>query len=283
FLYAHDPFGGWSVEDCPVLNAEITDTLPTLRKLAAITAPKSGEIRLAVFATDLGLDVSLSGPGDLPGGTRRKAIDFALKAGLPRLAFEDEILIERQAPTVTFGGLPVAVQPGGFAQATRRVEEHMVRLATAHLKGCKQVIDLFAGAGTFSIPLALQSKVVAYESEAAALIALDRAVRQAPKLGVRIKTLTTERRDLHRRPLTAREMKRVDGAIFDPPRAGAEAQCRELAKSGVRKIVAVSCNPATLARDARILIEGGFQLQSVAPVDQFLWTPHIEVVALFSR
>ncbi|MEM1366029.1 MAG: RNA methyltransferase, partial [Pseudomonadota bacterium] len=145
------------------------------------------------------------------------------------------------------------------------------------------VTDLFAGAGTFSIPLALHSKVAAYEGEAGALTALDKAARQAPKLGVRIKTLTTERRDLHRRPLTARELKRVDGVVFDPPRAGAEAQCKELAKSPVRKIVAVSCNPATFARDARILIDGGFRLQKVAPVDQFLWTPHIEVVAFFSR
>ncbi|MEM1365290.1 MAG: RNA methyltransferase, partial [Pseudomonadota bacterium] len=221
----------FDIEECPVLVSEITDAVPLLKQLAAIACPKTGELRVAVFATDFGLDVSISGPPKLADDLRRQAVDFALKNGLPRLSLGDEILIERVAPTVDFGGLPVAVQPGGFAQATKRAEQHMVGLAGAHMKGCKQVTDLFAGAGTFSIPLALHSKVAAYEGEAGALMALDKAARQAPKLGVRIKTLTTERRDLHRRPLTARELKRVDGVVFDPPRAGAEAQCKELAKS----------------------------------------------------
>ncbi|MEO0497757.1 MAG: RNA methyltransferase, partial [Pseudomonadota bacterium] len=237
----------FDVLECPVLTPTIVSALPTLKELADIACPKAGELKVAVFATDLGLDVCLSGATRLADGVRRRAVDFALKSGLPRLSLGDEILIEREAPTVRFGGFPVSVQPGGFAQATQRAEAHMVELATQYMKGCKQVADLFAGAGTFSIPLALQSKVAAYESEPAALTALDKAARQAPKLGVRIKTLTTERRDLHRRPLTARDLKRVDGVVFDPPRAGAEAQCKELAKSPVRKIVGVSCNPATFA------------------------------------
>lgn len=155
----------------------------------------------------------------------------------------------------------------------------MADIVLQHLEGSRKCADLFAGCGAFALRLARQASVRAVEAETAALQALDRAARHHPGL----KPVGIERRDLFRSPLQPEDFKPLDAVIFDPPRAGAEAQCRALAKSTITKVAAVSCNPMTLARDLRILIDGGFKLLRVTPIDQFLWSPHVEAVALLER
>ncbi len=152
-------------------------------------------------------------------------------------------------------------------------------LVIAHVGKAKRIADLFAGAGTFTLRLARIGRVHAAESDDKALKALDHGARNTQGL----KPVTVEKRDLFRRPLTAQELKVFDAVVFDPPRAGAEAQVKEIARSGVKKIVAVSCNPLTLARDLAILIEAGYRLTRVTPIDQFLWSPHVEAVAVVEK
>jgi 23S rRNA (uracil1939-C5)-methyltransferase len=155
----------------------------------------------------------------------------------------------------------------------------MSELVLAYVGRAKRIADLFAGAGTFSLRLARVGRVHAVESDEKALAALDFAARNTQGL----KPVTIERRDLFRRPLMAPELKFYDAVVFDPPRAGAEFQCRELARSVVKKIVAISCNPLTLARDLAILVEGGYRITGVTPIDQFLWTSHVEIVATLEK
>ena len=155
----------------------------------------------------------------------------------------------------------------------------MADLVAAHVGKSKKVADLFAGSGTFTMRLAHRAEVWAVESDAAALSALEKGFRG----GAGLKKVTAERRDLFQRPLLPRELIGVDAVVFDPPRAGAAAQAKHLAKSEVAKVAAVSCNPVTLARDLEILIAGGYALKSVTPVDQFLWSPHVEAVALLEK
>lgn len=155
----------------------------------------------------------------------------------------------------------------------------MQRLVAEHLAGCRTIADLFCGVGTFALPLARHANVHAVESDGPALAALENAKRGVSDL----KTLTIEKRDLFFRPLAPKELDQFKGVVFDPPRAGAPAQARQIARSKVKKVVAVSCNPATLARDLRILIDGGYRLETVTPIDQFLYSAHVELVATLSR
>jgi len=178
-----------------------------------------------------------------------------------------------------FGDASVLIPPGAFLQATANAERSMADLVCQHLGRARRVADLFAGSGSFTLRLARNSEVRAVESDAPSLAALDRGFRFTPGL----KRVTTERRDLFRRPLTFKELNSFDGLVFDPPRAGAEDQSKQIARSDVPFVAAVSCNPATLARDLSILIAGGYQLKSVTPIDQFLWSPHVEAVALLEK
>jgi 23S rRNA (uracil1939-C5)-methyltransferase len=173
----------------------------------------------------------------------------------------------------------VAVPPGVFLQATEQAEQAMAGLVTAHLGKAKRVADLFSGCGSFALRLAARAEVHAVENDAAALAALDHGFRFARGL----KRVTTEKRDLFRRPLTFKELNAFDGIVFDPPRAGAEDQSKQIARSDVPFVAAVSCNPVTLARDLAILLEGGYRLTRVTPIDQFLWSPHVEAVALLEK
>ena len=207
------------------------------------------------------------------------ASNFVMAHGFARLSIDDEIVIEPKKPMVTFGGVAVAIPPGAFLQATEAAEQAMADIVGGHLKRAKKVADLFAGCGSFALRLAMKSEVHAVEGDAAALSALDRGSRFATGL----KRVTGERRDLFRRPLTFKELNAFDGVVFDPPRAGAEDQSKQIARSDVPYVAAVSCNPVTLARDLRILIDGGYTLKSVTPIDQFLWSPHVEAVALLEK
>ncbi len=266
------------VGSCPVLSHGIESRLDALGAIASTLATDTRPFRLNVLETRAGLDVTAQ-QLRLPERRRRAAVDLALQSDLARLSVDDEILIEPRKPVLEFSGVPVSPPPGAFVQASREAQATMTELAAGHLQGGKKCADLFSGCGAFTLHLAPYAAAHAVESEAASLAALDSAARHQTGL----KPVTTERRDLFRRPLQAAELKPFDSVVFDPPRAGAEAQSQALAQSSVERVVAVSCNPATLARDLRVLIDGGFRLTSVTPIDQFLWSAHVEAVALLER
>jgi 23S rRNA (uracil1939-C5)-methyltransferase len=269
-----------AIEECPISSAGIIARLPAIRAIAASLATSAEPFRVAVLETLSGLDISVDEVKKLSDPQRRKAIETALGLrGIARVSLNGEILVEPSKPMVEFGGVQVSPPPGSFTQATKPAEEAMAELVIAHAGKAKRIADLFAGSGTFSLRLARIGRVHAVEAEAKALAALDHAARNTQGL----KPVTVEKRDLFRRPLMTQEFKPYDAVVFDPPRAGAEFQCQELARSAVKKIVAVSCNPLTLARDLAILVEGGYRITGVTPIDQFLWTSHVEVVATLEK
>lgn len=267
------------LEECPVLVPEIVEAFDRLRELASLACSTQRSFHLTVTATASGLDVAMQGQGALAETQRRIVSDFAMRGGFARVSVDGEIVIEPRKPMVMFGEVAVALPPGSFLQATRDAEEKMAELVGGHLSRARRVADLFAGCGSFALRLAAQAEVHAVEGDAAALSALDRAFRFAGGL----KRVTGERRDLFRRPLTFKELAAFDGVVFDPPRAGAEDQSKQIARSEVPLVAAVSCNPVTLVRDLAILLDGGYRLKSVTPVDQFLWSPHVEAVALLEK
>ncbi|MCP4314659.1 MAG: class I SAM-dependent RNA methyltransferase [Hyphomicrobiales bacterium] len=267
------------IKECTVLSPVIVDQIGGLRRLAMLLARGTKPFRLNVLATFSGLDVSVEGIASLSEKKRPRVIGAALELGLARLSLGTEILVEARTPVLKISGIDVAPPPAGFLQASEVAQDKMIALVSEHMTGSKRIADLFSGCGTFTLPLARQSAVHAVESDGPALAALDFAARHTQGL----KPVTIERRDLFRRPLMAAELKKIDAVVFDPPRAGAQAQSAEIATSSVRKVAAVSCYPATLARDLRTLIDGGFRLLSVTPIDQFLWSPHVEAVALLER
>ncbi|RWP25341.1 class I SAM-dependent RNA methyltransferase [Mesorhizobium sp.] len=268
-----------SIEECPISLPEIVAKLDRLRALAELVCATTKSFRMTVTATGSGLDVAVHESGKLGENQRRVASNFAIAQGLARLSIDGEIIIEPKKPVVLFGSVAVAVPPGAFLQATEAAEQAMADIVGRHLARARKIADLFAGCGSFALRLAARSEVHAVEGDAAALSALDRAFRFASGL----KRVTSERRDLFRRPLTSRELNAFDGVVFDPPRAGAEDQSKQIARSDVPLVAAVSCNPVTLARDLRILVDGGYALKSVTPIDQFLWSPHVEAVALLEK
>jgi 23S rRNA (uracil1939-C5)-methyltransferase len=188
-------------------------------------------------------------------------------------------LVERRLPQVRIGRALVHLPSGAFLQATEKGETALAELVTQAAVHSKRVADLFCGIGTFALRLAEQAEVFACDGDSAALDALMHASRATPNL----RAVRTERRDLMRRPLSPEELAPFDAVVFDPPRAGAEAQAQALARSQVPLAIAVSCNAQTFARDAAILISGGYAPERIAPVDQFRQSPHIEIVGIFRR
>lgn len=267
------------ISECPISLPEIVASLDRLRALAAIIAATPQPFHMTVTATASGLDIAAQGSGKLADSQRLAASSFVTQAGFARLSVDGEIVVEPKKPVIVFGDVGVPVPPGSFLQATAFAEQAMADLVLSHLARTKKVADLFAGAGSFALRLARKSEVHAVEGDAAALAALDRGFRQAAGL----KRVTNERRDLFRRPLTVKELNAFDGLVFDPPRAGAEDQSKQVARSDIPHVAAVSCNPGTLARDLSILIAGGYRVKSVTPIDQFLWSPHVEAVALLEK
>ncbi len=265
-----------AIQSCDVLVPELREALPALRELAEIAGPGAYQ----VMAGDAGLDVNLlfePGPDMSP-----LAIPaWATKYDVARVSALGEILIRRRAPLIHLAGVPVRPPPGAFLQPSLEGEMALSKLVLEAAGAAEPVADLFAGLGTFTFAVARNAPAHAVESDADALAALEQALRHAPQ--GRLKPVTTERRDLERAPLTAKELRRFETVVFDPPRAGAHAQARMLAASAVPRVIAVSCNPATFARDAAALVEGGYRLHHVTPVDQFVWSAHVELVALFDR
>jgi len=267
------------ISECPVLDPAIVAALPGLKSLAAEVLPKKGELRLTVLATTAGLDVAIDRADKAYERKIPALSQKVVELDLARLSVNGEVLVEVRPPLLDMGGVGIVAAPGGFTQATLAAEHALSRLVLDGVGKARHVADLYSGVGTFALRLARQANVRAVEGDAAALAAFDKALRKPQGL----KNVTHERRDLSRRPLVREELEPFDTVVFDPPRAGAQAQAKQLAMSKVKTIVAISCNPATLARDLRLLIDGGYVLQSVTPVDQFHYSPHIEVVSVLTR
>lgn len=273
------------VSRCPVAHPDLEAAFPALRTLAAgfLDHPKSAPT-LHVTATLSGLDIDVTGVerrkgGGLSADRRMQIAEAAAAADFARVTLAGEILYQARQPVVRFGRAMVALPAGSFLQAVEAAETEMARLACEAVDGASRIADLFCGAGAFTFPLAERAPVLAADSAAPAIQALKTAIATAPGL----RAITAEARDLFRRPLSAADLKGVDAVVFDPPRAGAEAQSREIAASGASTVCGISCNPATFARDARILADAGFRLEHVTPVDQFLWSAHVELVGVFRR
>jgi 23S rRNA (uracil1939-C5)-methyltransferase len=265
--------------DCPVMSPALKTAVEPVRALATVLSGLGKPVDALATVTSTGLDIDLRGPGRLPENLRLALTRKAGQLGLARLSLHGETIIEFTAPRIRFGDVEVAVPPGGFLQATAAGEDAMTRRVTDGLGRAARVADLFAGSGTFTLRMAARAQVLAVESFRPSLEALDRAARHAGGL----KKVSVEPRDLVRRPMQAAELKNLDAVVFDPPRAGAEAQARMIAASSVSRVVAVSCNPGTLARDLAILVSGGYRVDSVLPIDQFRHSAHVEAVALLSR
>ncbi|QKV18902.1 class I SAM-dependent RNA methyltransferase [Oricola thermophila] len=269
------------IEECHVIAPEIDAARPALKAVLEPLLPAGRTVHATVNLTLSGLDVAVEGKIAPDDRQKRAAADIVRAEGLARLTVNGEIVLAPKRPLVAFDDVMVSPPPGAFLQAVPEMETVMADLVTGHMAKSKRVADLYAGCGTFALRLAKSSTVHAVEGDGPALAALDRGFRDNSDR--KLKPVTVERRDLARRPMTAHELRVFDGVVFDPPRAGAEAQAREIAASTVRRVAAISCNPETLARDLAILIQAGFTLKSVTPVDQFIWTPHLEAVALLER
>ena len=268
---------------CPIAHPALVAAFPALAALAKpfLEHPKSAPT-LHITRTETGLDVDVTGierrSGGLSADARVQAAERAAAGDFARVTLAGEIVYQARQPMVRLGPAIVALPPGGFLQAVPEAEAAMAAFAVEAIDGANRVADLFCGVGTFSFRLAQVASVVAADVSAASIKALI-AASGAPGL----KSITAEARDLTRRPMLAAEMKRLDAVLFDPPRAGAAEQAREIAASKTSIAIGVSCDPATFARDARILVDGGFRLTKVLPVDQFLWSPHVELVGVFVR
>jgi 23S rRNA (uracil1939-C5)-methyltransferase len=268
------------IRDCAVVTPGLLALLPKLERLAAIAAAPKDALTITATETPTGFDVALTGVvRSFSADSRVKLIQTAGELGLARLSINGEVAMELTPPTLRAGDAFLTPPSGGFLQACAPSEAAMVKRVQEAVGGTRRVVDLFSGSGTFSLPLASAATVHAVENEDAALAALDRAARKTQGL----KPVTIERRDLFRRPLTKDELKRFDAAVIDPPRAGAEAQTAQLAASSVKRIAMVSCNAGTFARDLRTLLDGGYRVTRITPIDQFLWSPHIEIVAALER
>lgn len=267
------------VTQCPLIRPELLAAKPMLAEATALGASRGGSVRLALTWSEAGLDLDIAEAKPLEGSMLAAAARLAETGDLARLSWNGETVALRRPPFQSFGRARVVPPPGGFLQATAEGQTALTAAVRGATAGARRIADLFSGCGTFTLPLAEGAETRAVEGDASALAALDGGWRAATGLS----RVTTERRDLFRRPLVAAELDQFDAVTLDPPRAGAEAQVRELAASRVPRVAMVSCDPVTFARDAAILAGGGFQLGWVQVVDQFRWSGHVEIVAAFSR
>jgi 23S rRNA (uracil1939-C5)-methyltransferase len=267
------------VPDCHLLHPDLMALLPALETITMIGATRKGALSLGITRSEDGADVQVRGGKPLTPALHQDLAACAQTHGLARLTWEDEVIALRASPRHAMGRALVVPPPGAFLQATREGEAALVAAVRAGVAGSARIADLFAGCGTFALPLAEEAEVLAVEGDAAMLAALDAGWRAAPGL----RRVTTQARDLFRRPLLVTELSGFDAIVIDPPRAGAQAQIAQIARADVPVVAHVSCNPATFARDARTLVSAGFRLEWVQVVDQFRWSPHVELAARFTR
>lgn len=268
-----------AIDRCPVLAPSMDGAIKAAWAIAEALSPVKKPLDIQVTATDTGLDVDVRGSGPLPSRATAMLARVADTHKLARLTRHGELVVQRIVPALRVGKSQVALPPGAFLQATAAGEATLAQLVLEYVDDAKSIADLFCGVGPFALRLAERARVRAADSDAPAVAVL----RQTAANTSGLKPVEAAPRDLFRQPFLPEEFKRIDAVVFDPPRQGAEAQARALAASKVLVVVAVSCNAATFARDARILVEGGYRLEAVTPVDQFRYSPHVEIVARFAR
>jgi 23S rRNA (uracil1939-C5)-methyltransferase len=263
------------IEACPILDPALSNAPGIARAIGEIV----GDCDVALTATDTGLDVVLSNLRTPGRDSLVRLTNAAAALDLARVSIGSDTIVVRRHPTLTFGKAKVSLPPRVFLQATRDGEAELSKQVLAAARGAKTMADLFCGVGTFTFRLAEHARVFAADSSAPAISALAQASRHT----IGLKPITVDVRDLFREPLMPRELESFDAVVLDPPRAGAEAQARQVARSRVRSIISVSCDPASFARDAAILVKGRFAVESIVPIDQFAWTGHVEIVGHFKR
>jgi 23S rRNA (uracil1939-C5)-methyltransferase len=268
-----------AIDKCPILAPGLAGAIRAAWAIAETLKPVAKPLDIQATATDSGLDIDIRGSGTLGAGRLAALARVAEAHKLARLTRHGELVAQRMQPLLQVGRAQVPLPPGAFLQATAEGEKALAQLVAERIGKAKRIADLFAGIGTFALRLAEHARVYAADSDANAVKALERAAATTPGL----KPVEAEQRDLFRRPFMAVEMQNFEAVVFDPPRQGAEAQARELAKSKMPIVVAVSCDAVTFARDAKILIDGGYKLASVTPIDQFRYSYHVEIVAEFLR
>lgn len=266
------------IPGCQLLDPAVLGALPIAEKLAVIGTSRKAPLAVTVTASRGGLDISVQNGKELDGPLRQELAHLCDSLGLARLTWDGEVIAMRTPPVQRFGAAKVAPPPGAFLQATPHGEAALITAVREAVGDARHVIDLFAGSGTFSLPLADRAEVHAVEGDAAMTAALDHGWRMSTGL----KPVTTEARDLFRRPLLPDELAKTDAVVIDPPRAGAEAQIAEIVKAMPPVLAYVSCNPVTFARDAAVLIAAGYTLNWVQVVDQFRWSSHVELAAQFT-
>ena len=268
-----------AIDRCPILAPGLNGAVPAAWALAELLKPASKPLDIHATATDSGLDIDMRDAPQLSSKQTTALARLAEQHRLVRITRNGELVLQSEQPMLKVGRALVPLPPGAFLQATAEGEATLARLVSEHVGAAKRVADLFCGIGTFALRLAEKARVTAVDTEASAIRSLERAVAMTSGL----KAVETQTRDLFRSPIMAIELKAFNAVVFDPPRQGAEAQARELALSKVPLVVAVSCDATTFARDARILINGGYKLISVTPVDQFRYSHHVEMVAKFTK
>jgi 23S rRNA (uracil1939-C5)-methyltransferase len=268
-----------AIDFCPLFAHSLDGAVEAARGIAEELAALGKPLDILATATLSGLDLDVRGAGSLGERETQKLIAAAERLDLARLTKHGHLLVERRPAHLQIGRAIVHLPPGAFLQATQNGEASLAQLVTQAAAKAKHVADLFCGIGTFALRLAERAEMLAVDGDEAALAALDRAARAVPEL----RPVRTERRDLIRRPLSPEELARFDAVVFDPPRAGAEAQAQALAESDVPLVICVSCNAQTFARDAAILVAGGYGAERITPLDQFRQSPHVEIVGIFGR
>jgi 23S rRNA (uracil1939-C5)-methyltransferase len=269
-------------QECPILVPALGELVAPLRAILSTVLRENERADVLATETLTGIDLLISADNS-PNTARRAALArFAAENNIARIGWQakrgtPEPIVLLRPPQVRFGEVLVDLPMPSFLQPSAEGEAALKAAVLAMIGKPKRIAELYAGAGSFTFDLAKIGKVHAVEGSKPALAALEQAAKRA-QLGHRI---TTEARDLERAPLSFQELKNYDAVVFDPPRAGAKAQSEMLAKARVKRIVGVSCNPATFARDARILVDGGYQFTAITIVDQFIWSPHVELVAEF--
>jgi 23S rRNA (uracil1939-C5)-methyltransferase len=267
------------IDRCPILDPHLDGAIEAAWAIAEPLISVGKPLDIQITATSSGLDVDVRGSGPLATAMIARLSRVAEQHRLARLTRHGELVLMRTPPVVSIGAAQVALPPGSFLQATVAGEETLAALVADHCKRAKYIADLFCGVGPFALRLAAKSRIAAFDSDDGAVAALQKAATSTSGL----KPVKAEARDLFRRPLMPQELRDYDTVVFDPPRQGAQAQATQLAASKIAAVVAVSCNVTTFARDAKILIDGGYTIERVTPVDQFRHTPHVELVARFAR
>jgi 23S rRNA (uracil1939-C5)-methyltransferase len=264
-----------AIDLCPILVPALAHAPCIAREIGEII----GECDIGLTASDTGIDAFLSVKPTPGRDMLVKLANMAAELGLARISIGSEPIVVRTEPVLTIGKAKVALPPGAFLQATQAGEDALAKEVLAAAKGARHIADLFCGIGPFTLRFAEQGRVFAADNSAPAIAALAQASRHTSGL----KPITVDMRDLFREPLMPRELVGFDAVVIDPPRAGAEAQAKQLARSSVRTVISVSCDPATFARDAALLVKGGYRAAKVVPIDQFAWSGHVEIVGTFTR